>query len=65
MFSQGCPGGDGGMDLHGHASPRGVPAIEVREEGQMGASPSIRTSHRVGKGTTGTDEARVDGWDRR
>ena len=51
------------MELHGHASPREVPASVVRDEGQMGARPSMRTSHNVGTGITGTEDARVEGWD--
>ena len=61
MVSHGCAGGEAGIDLHGQASPRGTPAMVAREEGQMGARPSMRTSHRVGIGTTGTEEASVDG----
>lgn len=53
------------MDRQGHASPSGVPAIEVRDEGQIGASPSMRTVHSVGNGITGTEDARVEGCDKR
>lgn len=49
----------------GQASPREVPSITVREAGQMAARPSIRTDQRVGRGTMGTDEARVRGWEMR
>jgi hypothetical protein len=45
----------------GHASPSGVESIWVRDGGQIGASPSIKTYHRVGSETTGTDEACVVG----
>ena len=61
MVSHGCAGGEAGIDLHGQASPRETPAMVVREEGQMGARPSMRTSHRVGSGMIGTDETNVDG----
>ena len=49
----------------GHASPSEVLSIVVREAGQMGARPSIRTDQRTGRGTIGIEEARVRGWDRR
>ena len=65
MVSQGWAGGEEGIDLQGQASPKGVPAIEVREDGQMGARPSMRTVHKVGSGTIGTEDARVAGCDRR
>ena len=53
------------MESQGQASPRGVPDMLVRVDGQMGERPLTRTPHSVGKGTIGTDEARVDGCDRR
>lgn len=65
MFSHDELGGDGGMDKHGQASPNGTPLICVRVEGQTVASPLVRTAQRVGMVMMGTDEARVDGWDRR
>lgn len=37
----------------------------VREGGQIGARPSIRTDQRMGRGTMGIEEARVLGWERR
>ncbi len=49
----------------GHASPTETPLIWVLEAGQIGAKPSMRTSHRVGRGTMGTDAAFVVGCDRR
>ena len=58
-------GGELGMELHGQASPSEVLAMVVRVEGQMGERPSTRRSQRVGKGTIGTEEARVEGWERR
>ena len=53
------------MLRQGQASPSGVPAREVREEGQMEPRPSMRTVQRVGRGMMGTEEARVEGWERR
>jgi hypothetical protein len=58
MVSQ---GGEEGMVDKGQASPRGVPSIAVREEGQMGARPSMRTCQRVGRMTIGMEEAWVVG----
>lgn len=49
----------------GQASPREVESREVREAGQMGARPSIRTDQRMGRGTMGIEEARVLGWEMR
>lgn len=63
MVSQGWAGGEGTMDLQGQASPSGVAPMQVREEGQMPARPSIRTFHRVGRATMGTEEASVEGCD--
>lgn len=51
-----------GMEEQGQASPREVPLIAVREGGQMGANPVMRTFQRVGSGTIGIDDACVDGW---
>ena len=65
MVSQGWAGGDEGIDLQGQASPKGVPAIEVREDGQMGARPTMSTVQRVGSGTIGTEDASVAGCDMR
>jgi hypothetical protein len=69
MFSHGAPGGEGGRDEQGQASPRGVPFTEARpdekEVGQMGARPSMRTVQSVGSGMMGTEEARVRGCERR
>ena len=45
----------------GQASPRELPSMTVREAGQMAARPSMRIDQRVGRGTIGTDEARVLG----
>lgn len=49
----------------GHASPREVPSIVVRDEGHIGANPSMRTDQRTGRGIMGMDEATVRGWDKR
>lgn len=49
------------MEERGQASPRGVPSTAVREEGHMGARPSIRTDQRVGRTMMGTEEAWVVG----
>lgn len=51
--------------FRGHASPMDVEAMVVREGGQIGARPSIRTDQRMGRGTMGIEEARVLGWERR
>lgn len=53
------------MDEHGQASPNGTPLIWVRVDGQTVASPFVRTAQSVGMVMMGTEEARVDGWDRR
>src|SRR4051794_27053784 len=53
-----------GMELHGQASPRDTPLMAVRDAGQMGARPLIRTFQRTGMGTMITLEACVDGWER-
>ena len=65
MFSHACAGGDAGIDEHGQASPMDTPSTCVREFGQILASPLIRTVHSVGMVMMGTDEAWVDGWERR
>ena len=65
IVSQGWAGGDCGIDRQGQASPIEVFAITVRVEGQIGARPFTKTSQRVGRGTIGTEEARVDGCDSR
>lgn len=57
MVSQGALVGEVGMDESGQASPSAVPSIAVREEGQIGASPSISTPHRVGRRMIGTEDA--------
>lgn len=64
MFSHGCVGCEG-ITEQGHASPRGIPSICVREAGQMGARLSMRTFQSVGRGMIGTEEACVDGCERR
>jgi hypothetical protein len=67
MPSQGC---DVGRRVNcrvesGQASPREVASRVVREAGQIGARPSIKTDQRIGRGTMGMEEARVLGWERR
>lgn len=42
---------------NGHASPREVESITVREEGQTGARPFMRRFQSVGRGTIGTEAA--------
>lgn len=54
-----------GIDEHGHASPRETPFMVVREEGQMGARPFMRTFHSTGRTTIGVDDACVVGCARR
>ena len=51
--------------MRGQASPREVLSIFVRDAGQMGESPSMRTVQRTGRGTMGMEEAWVLGWERR
>jgi len=46
-----------GIALHGHASPSDTPLTEVRDGGQMLASPVIRTFHNTGSGTISMEEA--------
>lgn len=41
----------------GQASPREVSSRIVRDGGQIGASPSMSTDQRVGRGTIGIEEA--------
>jgi hypothetical protein len=53
-----------GMELHGQASPRDTPFMAVRDGGQMGARPFMRTFQRTGRGTMITLDACVDGWER-
>lgn len=65
MVSHGLAGGDLGIEERGQASPRGMESTWVREGGHMGARPSIRTCQRVVRGTTGTDDIDVAGWDRK
>lgn len=65
MLSQGCAGGDCGRSEHGQASPTDTPSICVREAGQIDARPSISTDQSMGRGTIGTDEASVEGWESR
>lgn len=54
-----------GIEEHGQASPREIPLMAVREGGQIGAKPVIKTSQRVGRRTIGIEEACVEGWDKR
>ena len=61
MFSHDRAGGDVGIVEQFHASPNDIPSIFVRVAGQISERPSMRTDHRVGKGTTGTDAASVMG----
>jgi hypothetical protein len=52
---------DCGMVLHDQASPREMPLMAVRDGGQMGARPLMRTFQSVVSATMGMDEACVDG----
>ena len=61
MVSHNCAGGDLGIVVHGQASPRGMPSIDVREAGQIEDRPSMRTDQSVAMDTTGTDDACVVG----
>jgi hypothetical protein len=63
MVSQGCDCGERDFSsvLRGQASPSGTPSMLVRVAGQIGARPSIRTDHRVGRGMMGMEDARVLG----
>ena len=65
MVSQGCVVGRTGIVERGQASPREVSSRFVRDGGQIGARPSMRTDQRVGRGTIGTEEACVVGCERR
>lgn len=49
------------MEWQGQASPRDTPLIAVRDWGQIGARPFMRTFHRVGMMTIGVDDACVEG----
>lgn len=48
---------DLGIVLQGHASPSETPLMAVRDAGQIGASPFMRTFHRTGSGTISIDDA--------
>lgn len=63
MFSHACAGGDVGIVEQFQASPSDMPSILVRVVGQMSERPSMSTDHKVGRGTTGTEDAWVVGWD--
>jgi len=65
MVSQGWVVGRRERRARGQASPREVPSRLVREGGQIGARPSMRTDQRVGSGTMGTEEAWVVGCESR
>lgn len=53
------------MDEHGHASPRDTPSIWVRVDGHTLERPLMRTFQRVGTVMIGTEEAWVEGCERR
>jgi hypothetical protein len=53
-----------GIELHGQASPRETPLMAVRDGGQIGARPFMRTFQRTGMGTMMTLEAWVEGCER-
>jgi len=63
MPSQGCDVGKSvdWRTFEGQASPRVVPSMVVRDDGQIGARPSIKTDQRTGRGIMGMDEATVRG----
>jgi hypothetical protein len=63
MVSQGWVVASEGRVESGQASPREVLSRVVREGGQIGLRPSMRTDQRVGSGTIGIEEARVVGWE--
>lgn len=66
MLSQGSEGGEGGIEEQGHASPSVTPSTWVRDDDdQTSDRPFMRTVHRVGIVTMGTEEAWVEGWERR
>jgi hypothetical protein len=54
-----------GIDEQGQASPRETPLIAVRDAGQMGARPVMRTFQRTGRTTIGIEDACVVGCDNR
>ena len=53
-----------GIELQGQASPRETPLMAVRDGGQIGARPLIKTFQSTGMGTMMTLEAWVAGCDR-
>lgn len=53
-----------GIELHGQASPSETPLIAVRDGGQIGAKPSIKTFQSTVRGTMITLDACVDGCER-
>mgnify|MGYP003662527789 CR=1 FL=1 len=57
IVSQGAVVGVTGRVESGQASPREVSSRIVRDGGQIGASPSMSTDQRVGRGTIGIEEA--------
>lgn len=61
MPSQGWLVADIGSVERGHASPREVLSSTVREAGQTGAKPSMRSVQKVGSGTIGIEDAWVEG----
>ena len=63
IVSHGWEVGRTGRVESGHASPSEVLSRVVREGGQIGARPSMRTDQRIGRGTMGIEEARVRGWE--
>ena len=63
MVSHSALLGSRGMEERGQASPRLTPSTIVREAGQMGPRSSMSTCHRVGRGTIGTEEIWVVGWE--
>ncbi|KAK5633509.1 hypothetical protein RRF57_009223 [Xylaria bambusicola] len=50
-----------GIDEQGQASPREMPFMAVREFGQIGARPAMRTFHNTGRTTTALEAACVVG----
>jgi hypothetical protein len=67
MVSHGCESGERDLVrvVRGQASPSDVLSMLVREAGQIGPRPSIKTDQRMGRGTMGMEDARVLGWERR
>ena len=57
--------GGWGIDEQGQASPNGTSLIAVRELGQIGVKPVMRSSQRTGTRTIGVEDAWVVGCDRR